>query len=581
VYFHYLPDFLQATTPDEIRSWRLLYGDPSRSVSMKSFGLFFQDDFRATRRLTLNLGLRYDVTLPIKDSQNRLANYVPSQGIVQVGYGIDEPYKTNWKNISPRLGFAYDLFGTGKTILRSGFGMIYVQPSIRTFMFASGGLQLNPSALINPGANGTITSYLLTDGSNDLLHWDTTGPIFPVNDSSLNTCDANKPCNIFGVDQNLKTPYVLNWNFSLQQELTPSMVLQMAYVANRGVQLYSTVDLNQAPPNPDGFDSQTRPMTASCDPPVGLGTGNAPCYPYIAFLNFLGNQSTSSYHSLQMTLTKRYARGLYLLAGYTWQHAIDTAGNTNNLGYIPQNSFDYAAEKGDGDYDIRHRFTLSATYDLPSRKAWGQMLEGWQVTSIFTWQSGPPVLLWDDTWDLSGTDEGPDDASNERWNIKGDPSRLKWSAKAPIPFLTNTYDDDGNLIAYNPTCASVARTQALLDSLAYVGGCYAQNGTILFPQAFGTFGNMGRNIFRGPGFINWDASVTKTWRLTERVKMQLRGEMFNVANHANFAPFSMGEELGDPSSLGRVNATPDVQTANPVIGSGGSRHIQLGVKFIW
>jgi hypothetical protein len=92
---------------------------------------------------------------------------------------------------------------------------------------------------------------------------------------------------------------------------------------------------------------------------------------------------------------------------------------------------------------------------------------------------------------------------------------------------------------------------------------------------------MGRNIFRGPGFINWDASVTKTWRLTERVKMQLRGEMFNVANHANFAPFSMGEELGDPSSLGRVNATPDVQTANPVIGSGGSRHIQLGVKFIW
>ena len=491
VYFHYLTDFLMATDPANIRSWRLLYGDPSRSVTMKSLGFFLQDDFRATRRLTLNLGVRYDVTLPIKDSQNRLANFVPSQGIVQVGYGISEPYQTNWKNFSPRVGFAYDVFGTGKTILRSGFGMIYVQPSIRTFMFSSGGLQLNPSALINPGANGTIKSYLLSGADTSLLNWSVAGPIFPVNNTSLNTCDASNPCDMFGVDQHLKTPYVLNWNASLQQELSPSTVLQMAYVANRGVQLYSTVDLNQAPPNPDGFDSINRPMTASCAPPVGLGVGKAPCYPYIGFLNFLGNQSTSSYHSLQVTLTKRYSHGLYLLAGYTWQHAIDTAGNTNNLGYVPQDSFNYAAEKGDGDYDIRHRFTLSATYDLPSRKSWGQMLEGWQVTSILSWQSGAPVLLYDDTWDLSGTDEGPDDFSNERWNIKGDPSRLHWSAKAPIPFLQNEYDDDGNLISYNPTCASVAKTQALLDSLAYVGGCFAQNGTIMYPQAFGTFGNMG------------------------------------------------------------------------------------------
>lgn len=576
--FRNLDDFL--TGDDEVQRWRLLYGDPARRLNQKSFGLFAQDDFRVSQRLTLNLGLRWDVTFPVNDSQNRLANFVPGQGIVQVGFGIDEPYKTNWHNISPRVGFAYDLSGTGKTILRSGFGMIYTQPSIRTFVFNGGGLNLNPSALINPGANGTINSFLLIGADPGLIDWSVDGPIFPVNDTSLNTCDAVNPCSMFGVDQNLKTPYVLNWNASLQHELARDTVLQLAYVANRGVQLYSTVDLNQAPPNPVIFDPQTRPMTASCDPPIGLGIGHAPCLPYISFLNFLGNQSTSSFHSLQATLTKRYSKGLYLLAGYTWSHAIDTAGNTNNLGYVPQDSHNYAAEKGNGDYDIRHRFTLSATYDLPSRKSWGQMLEGWQVTSIFQWQTGYPVLIYDNTNDLSGTDEGFDNLSNERWNIKGDPSRLHWSAKNAIPFLENEYDEEGNLIG-NPVCLSVATTEALQASLDYVGGCFAQNGTILYPQAFGTFGNMGRNIMRGPGFLNWDASVSKMWRLTERVNLQLRGEMFNVANHANFSGGSISGELGDPGSFGLATTTPDVQAANPVIGSGGSRHIQLGVKFIW
>ena len=92
---------------------------------------------------------------------------------------------------------------------------------------------------------------------------------------------------------------------------------------------------------------------------------------------------------------------------------------------------------------------------------------------------------------------------------------------------------------------------------------------------------MGRNIFRGPGFLNWDASIGKTWKLNERVKIQLRGEMFNVANHANFATGSIGSDLSSPDSLGRASATPDVQKANPVIGSGGSRHIQIGAKIIW
>ena len=590
--FHYLDDFLTGN----VRAWRLLLGDPTRDISMKSFGLFVQDDFRATRRLTLNLGLRYDVTRPIKDAHNRLANYVPSEGIEQVGYGISEPYKTNWTNFSPRLGAAFDVFGTGKTILRAGFGMIYVQPSIRTFAFNGGGLNLNPSALI-PGGTGTMTSFLVNPGNGnqtDLIDWSTDpaqGSIFPVNNSTLASCTASSPCNFFAVDQKLKTPYVLNWNVNLQHEILPGTLLQIAYVANQGENLYSTIDLNQ--PNQalsaqcvaagggydgDGLDSAceaaARPLT-NCT--VGAGS---PCYPYIAYLNFLGNKSTSAYESLQVTLTHRYSHGLYLLGGYTWGHAIDVAGTTNNIasGYIPQNSLDFHAEKGNGDYDIRHRFTLSATYDLPSRKGWGQMLEGWQVTSILQWQTGTPRLLYDDYNDFSLTGEGSN-ASNERWNIKGDPSNLKWSAKAPIPFLANTLDEDGNVIARNPICTSVSNTPQLLASLDIAGGCFAQNGTVLYPMAVGTFGNMGRNIFRGPGFVNWDASISKIWRFGEKVRLQVRGEMFNAANHANFA--SLSGDLSTPSGLGLATTTPDVAAANPVVGSGGSRHIQLGAKIIW
>jgi Carboxypeptidase regulatory-like domain/TonB dependent receptor len=585
VNFHYLEDFLTGN----VRSWELLYGDPGRNLSLKSFGLYVQDQYRATRRITLNLGLRYDVTYPIKDSHNQLANYVPSQGIVQVGAGLSEPYQTNYKNFSPRVGVAWDVFGTGKTILRSGFGMIYVQPAIRTFAFNSGGLHLNPSALIQPGANGNINALLVSPGTNqdtELINWSVEGPIFPVGGSVLNTCSAELPCAFFAVDQKLKTPYVLNWNLNVQQALSPNTLLQVAYVGNHGVQLYSTIDQNQVDPALDDGSLQLgRPMTASCPDPIGLGVGNAPCYPYISFLDYLGNKSTSRYNSLQVTLTKRYAKGLYLLAGYTWAHAIDVAGNTNNLGYIPQNSLDYAAEKGDGDYDIRHRFTLSATYDLPSRKSWGQLLEGWQVTSIISWQTGYPILMWDDSNDLSGTNEGPGNLSNERWNIQGDPRNLKWSATEAIPHFENTYtyDDEGNVLdtIRDSHCTAVATTPELLEALDYVGYCYAQNGVTIYPQAFYTFGNMGRNILRGPGFMNWDASVIKTWKIKERLQLQVRGEVFNVANHGNYSAGSVGEDLSDFSSLGRASATPDVYASNPVVGSGGSRHIQLGAKIIW
>lgn len=576
--FNNLDDFLTSSpsdpTANNVHSWRLLYGDPGRNISLKSFGLYAQDEYRISRRVTLNLGLRYDVTYPIKDKKNQLANYVPSVGFVQVGQGISAPYQTNYNNVSPRLGAAWDIFGTGKTILRSGFGMIYVQPSIRTFMFSGGGLNLNPTGIIIDGqqGTGTITSFLQTAADTSLINWNTTGPIFPVTTTSSNSCDASSPCsNFFAVDRNIKTPYVLNWNLNLQQALSSSMVLQVAYVANHGVKLYSTIDLNQVNPAlDDGSEQLGRPMTASCPAPVGLGVGSAPCLPYIGFLNYLGNQSTSTYNALQITLTKKYSKGLYLLAGYTFAHAIDTAGGTTNLASVPQDSNNFAAEKASGDYDIRHRFTLSATYELPSVKSKFQMLEKWQVTSLVTIQGGYPMEFYDAGNDLTLTGEGYNNNGSDRWNISGAPSKIHWSQSTPIPFLD----------ASDPICQGVATTPALQDSLNYVGGCYAQNGTVLYPNAFGTFGNMGRNIFRGPGFVDWDASIGKVWSFNEKFRLQLRAEFFNVLNHPSFAPGSINKDFSS-SNLGLATGTPDVYASNPVIGSGGSRHIQLGLKVIW
>jgi hypothetical protein len=619
--FSDLTDFIAG----DVHRWEFLYGDPGRHVSMKSFGIFAQDSYRATHRLTLNFGLRYDVTFPITDSHNQLANYVPTLsngqpgGIVQVGRGISSPYPTRYNNISPRIGFAYDVFGTGKTILRGGGGIIFVQPSIRTFMFSGGGLNLNPSGIpyvdqngntIQP--NGTINAFLVNTRDTSNLNWGTgSGPIFPA--SAGQSCSLDGQCTVFGVDQHLKTPYVENWNFNLQQALPGDAMLQIAYVANHGVNLYSVVDKNQVNPqspleNPDtGCDyceSAGRPLNANCSV-SGLGLGG-PCFPYIGFLSTLGNLSNSIYHSLQVTFTKRYSHGLYLLAGYTWAHAIDTA--TSNTSGGPQNSLDYVAERGNGDYDIRNRFTLAITYDLPSRKAPLQLLSGWQLTSIATLEAGEPFTLGDYGDDVSLTGEYLD-----RWNFQGNPKDIHWSASNPIPFINGdpaapggpqfTADANGNVTGgTNPTaqrCYQAAisaggqaaanqlngnipfSNDAGFDSLSSPG-CFVSGSAVITPPAPGFFGNTPRNSFRGPGLHTWDFSITKMWKFNERVQMQLRGEFFNILNHPNFDVTSMNTDLSVPASVGTVIYTPDLGSAsNPVLGSGGSRHIQVGAKFIW
>ncbi len=592
--FSDLTDFVAG----DVRRWRFLYGDAARDISQKAFALFIQDDYRITPRLSFNLGLRYDVTYPIKDLRNLLANYEPNSatGLVQVGYGINAPYQTNYSNISPRVGFAWDAFGTGKTVVRAAMGIIYEQPSVRTFMFNGGGLNLNPSGLVG---NGKLTTFLQESSDTSVINWDQAGPIFPNAATAGNGCSlfnasgSVNQCSVFGVDPHLKTPYVMNWNFNIQQALGPKTVLQMAYVANHGVKLYSVTDINQVNPNSPfevgpnspcdvnaGFDNcegPGRPLNENCSVAQGgLGRGG-PCFPYIGYLDYLSNRSNSAYNSLQVTLTHRYSRGLYMLVGYTYAHAIDTA--TSNLAGVPPDSNNYAEERGNGDYDIRHRVTVSLTYNLPDVKSKWQLLEGWQVATVAMLEGGLPYTLGDFNDDISLTGE-----FNDRWNMSGPASNIHWSPTAGIPFIdpsTFGTDSSGNITG-NTQCinaAGGATSTGAQQLLNY--GCFVSGSTVITPPVYGTQGDMARNIFRGPTFKNWDFSLSKVIKFNERISMQLRGEVFNILNHANFDTVTMNTDLSSPASVGTVAFTPDVAESNPVIGSGGSRHIQIGAKIIW
>src|SRR6266436_3470666 len=552
------------------RRGRIFVGNSVRHVTMISSGAFVQDDWRVSQHLTVNLGMRYDLNKVIHEDNNNLANFIPydaqgkfsttaALGIKQVGKGIDAPYHGDHNNFSPRLGLSWDPWGRGKTVIRAGGGVTYEIPHLAVFLGQNGvnnastaGINVIPTAASTgiPGANGTIAASAV-NVSGSSLNWSLAGPVFNTSIDCSST-----PCDILGVDQNLRTPYVLTWNVNIQQALTSSTSLQVGYVGNRGVKLYGVRDINQVDPN-----SPAEIACGNCEQP---GRPFNTRFPYLGFINFLGNDYTSIYHGLQATLTQRAWKGLNFVAGYTWAHAIDDV--SLNRAQQPQDSTRPGLERASGDNDIRHRFTLAFSYDVPGRKGYAQLLEGWQVNSIVTLQSGPPFTGYDFENDVSLTGEFSD-----RWNIIGNPTNIKWGKNQGVPFFPGTS---------NAACVSAANTPALLSSLTSFG-CYAQGGTLLIPPAVGTFGNLGRNTFRASGFYNWDFSIVKSFRFGERVSAQLRGEFFNVLNHPEFAnpAILFNNDLGLGGVVGISNKTPDVDAENKVIGTVGTRNIQIGLKF--
>ena len=347
-------------------------------------------------------------------------------------------------------------------------------------------------------------------------------------------------------------------------------------MANRGIKLFSHRDINQSDPmlsfncynNGDdsyhGCRQDTRPLVLNC------ASGAGPCLDWVGYANEMENLGSSFYNGLQVTLTQRAFRGLNFLAGYTWSHALDNG--TSNRGAYPQDNRTFAPEWGNGDYDIRHRFTFSMSYELPHLHAPLQLGEGWQLTSIVNLQTGEPWSMYDSYDDISYSGEFLD-----RWDFSGNPNDVHWTndPNKQITYLSGS-DATGNA-----KCAAQSRN----PDLDY-WGCFVSGSAVITPPAYGTFGNMRRNIFRGPAYANLDMSLAKQWKISESVRLQLRGEFFNILNHPNYdSLYTMGTDVSDPvfgiNTLGVVKSTPDVAASNPVVGSGGSRHVQLGVKLLW
>jgi hypothetical protein len=440
-----------------------------------------------------------------------------------------------------------------------------------------------------------------------------------------------------GVDPNLRSPFILNYNLSVQHSFTPNLSVEVAYVGNKGYRLLNFADINNAPL---GAAYCLNNLTAAqladaCGPNrVSVGTPPAPCvvnmnsatntctangqatqqarpyfakFPYIGFINYVTNRSHSNYNSLQVSVTQRMSHGLSFLAGYTYGHGLDN-GSLNRFGGLPQDQSPTGInnEYASSDLDARHRVSFTATYDIPGRKGFGQLLEGWEINAIVSYQSPLPWMAADGIKpggpgnNFNGTGE-----QSDRWNISGPASSFP-SDKVSIPFCSGftvvggvangTGASCSNATAYAPGGGSAVPNQAA-DIAGCVAdaadpttlqsaGCYASfdGKAFLTPNARGQFGDMGRNIFRDSGFKNLDMSIFKNFKFKERYGVQARWEIFNVFNHATAAnPYGAGGFVNTNNALnappfGSALATPDFIAGNPLIGSGSQRVMQVGLK---
>lgn len=569
----------------------VLTGDPRRQLSNWAYAAFVQDDWRLSRSLTLNLGLRYEFNTVVKEAHDLLGNFDPNLGLVQVGKQISSPYNADHKNFAPRLGFAWDVSGRGSTVLRGGGGIVYETVNWQSFLAFNNsfGLPSVPTGAVIDGAGntagGTITTGNLTVFPS--FPWDN-GPIYGDLSQKINCADV--PCGIMAVDRNLTTPYVWNWSLSLQHAFTPKLSLEAAYVGNHGKNLTGIRDINQPPVGAGWTPAAIAAGAPDNDAEQAARPFNAK-FPYLSNIFQMGNVYRSNYNGLQVTLNSRNFHGLSMVAGYTYSHALDQLGANWDFGYgagLPQDSYHLGREYASSDFDVRHRLTLSLTYDIPGRPGFGQLLEGWEINSIATLQSPQYWGTIDMGTDAAGVGPlpvSPPATSPIRWDFFGKTSDFK-SGPIPIPFFA---PGDPNMPA---ACTSQALkldggTPGLATDALNLFGCFAKGSSIMIPPPLGQFGNVGRNAFPDSGFRNLDFSIAKNWHFGERLRAQFRAEFFNIFNHPNFAnPYGGQNGFGQndpsvPSSFGCGCATPDVAAANPVVGSGGSRAVQLGLKFIF
>jgi len=603
-----------------------LVGTTARKLTWMNYAGFVQDDWRVTSKLIVNLGLRYSFVSPIKDANNLIGTFSPTLGMVQQGQpGFDTLWKPDHKDFSPRLGFAWDLSGKGTTVIRGGFSRIYSMFTPAQFMqspfqnFKNGTFAAVPTAascIANVNGCPASGNYGGTIGLGSAsikksnLNWDPAingsakngGLVFPAGAGVA--CTASAQCDLTTVNPNLLTPFVSDWTLGITHAFSNNLSLEVSYVGTHGSNMTGFVDLNMSAvgsafcSNATLTAAQLNPIDGACNPLVAKANRGDPetqgrpfstAYPYLRYVNQTVNDARSNYHSMQATLTERVTHGLSFTAGYTFGHGLDN-GSLNRFGNLPQDSTNPGAEYGNSDFDIRHRLTVTATYDLPSIKGFAQLLEGWKLNTIVTIQGGMPWLVNDQANDFSGN--GAD--NGDRWNLIGNPGDFKSGpdsftyctasgcSQTSGPYGTAICDSVCSQAKFSQ-CLAVAPDPTTLNSPN--GGCYVSGASVIVPPKLGTFGTMGRNIFRDSGFKNVDFSVFKTFSFRERYSAQFRAEVFNLFNHPIISnPYGAangglsGNDPSNASTFGCGCGTPDVVAGNPLVGSGSNRVLQVGLK---
>jgi hypothetical protein len=446
-----------------------------------------QDDWRVTRRLTVNIGLRYEISPPQVDRRDRIANFdydtdplhprivlAGQEGSDRSSRGLQQ---MQWGNVAPRFGFAYSL-PDNKTVLRGGYGLFYAN------IVTSGGMQsleINPpnQIRVTPTTDRRYPTLLLQNG-------------FPANTVSLENAQ-----NVRAVswDRAGTRPLSQQWNFNIQRQLPGEVLVEVGYYGNKLDHAWREIDGNPAPPGPGDINARRRYPSV---PVPGLS------HPLtLANIVRIQTDGIGRYHALQARIEKRYSRGMTFMASYAWSKSI-SIGDVANL----QNPLDWRAERSVSGQDVPHRFVASAVYELPfgrGRRLGGSwnpvtnaVLGGWTIGSIGTLSSGVPLDL-----SVQGTPSNSGQA--DRPNVVGD-----WRLSG----------DEQSVQRWFNTAA------------------FARNAAF-------TYGNAGRNVLRAPGLRNLDLSAYKSFRFNEHVTAQLRLESFNSTNTPFFG--APNTQVGNPT----------------------------------
>ncbi len=509
----------------------LATGNPDRLVYLDTFDLFAQDAWKLSPQLTLNYGVRYDYEGSPHDGLKDLSVFLPSQGIEFLGQGLGSIYPSDWKNVSPRVGFAYQPAANGSLVVRGGAGVYFDQPVTSAFLnnrtsnSSPIGIQANPAGP-NPYFTVSKSSYTIQAGQQ----------IFPTSGaaSCVVTPTDVSPCGAYSVSPNFRTPYVVSYNLNVQQSLGSKVIAQAGYVGNESRKLLGTIDINQAALQPTGSPSSTAEAYAQ--------QASRPYFnqfPQYGNINQLGTIATGNYNSFQATLRFANYHGFTSQANYTWSHSLDEVSQSRIL--LPQDSTNFKGDYGNSALDTRNTFTTYITYAVPAA-AHGpkRLVNGWEVNSLINLHGGQPFTVFNSS-DTSGTDENA-----QRVNLVGN----------PYAGVSHTF---------SRATAMSGATEQWVNPAAFAS------------PPDGTFGTMRRNQLFGPGFSDVDLSVFKTTAVTERVNLQLRVEMFNVFNRINFA--APNSTLG--AGFGSLYDTIGDSYGAPGIGPGEPFNMELAGKIIF